>query len=87
MELEQKEVDVVSTNEENTTNTETDTFGTEEQTVSINVYLYTQIVKKILHNINKYTLFRLSTMIYKKPLSQPSLKFCQIWYIRILDFF
>ena len=35
MELEQKEVDVVSTNEENTTNTETDTFGTEEQTVSI----------------------------------------------------
>ena len=35
--MEQKEVDVVSTNEENTTNTETDTFTTEEQTVSINV--------------------------------------------------
>ena len=34
--MEQKEVDVVSTNEENTTNTETDTF-TEDQTVSINV--------------------------------------------------
>ena len=31
--MEQKEVDVVSTNEENTTNTETDTFTTEEQTV------------------------------------------------------
>ena len=42
MEIEQKELDVVSTgNEENTTNTETDTFGTEEQTVSISVYLYT----------------------------------------------
>ena len=35
--MEQKEVDVVSTNEENTTNTETDTFTTEDQTVSINV--------------------------------------------------
>ena len=44
MELEQKEVDVVSTNEENTTNTETDTFGTEEQTVSIIACIY-------LHNL------------------------------------
>ena len=49
MELEQKEVYVVFTNnEENTTNTEnTDTFGTEGQTVSIyqrTLYIYLHYV-------------------------------------------